>query len=156
MRRPLLREVNMEIPGFTAAQSIYKSSRHSQLNAAFKRTGGTVQLALIAETDKPVGWQMCVDQCFGKCVKNKGCNQMAASAQATCKKNCEQKCMSDCTGAGGFGSPTKLTCDIFSDRWFSCAAIDAWEIGCFASIYGGPWCKVAANESRAQSHCEVC
>lgn len=155
-RRTLLKEVYMKIPGFTAEQSDYKTSRHSQMNADFKRTGRTIHPALLGETEKPVGWQVCVDQCFGKCVKNKGCNQMAPSAQVTCKNNCEQKCMSDCTGLGGFGSTTKLTCDIFSNRWFSCAGIAAWETGCFASIFGGPWCKVAANEMRAQSHCEVC
>ena len=147
----------MKIPGFTAEQSVYNTSRHSQMNAVFKRTVGTIHPALLGDTDKPAGWQLCVDKCFGTCVKNKGCNQMSPSAQVSCKNSCEQKCMSDCTGFGGFGTGNKLTCDVFSNRWISCEiGIPAWEAACFASINGGPWCKVAANEMKAQSHCEVC
>ena len=145
----------MTIPGFTAEQAVYKTSRHYQMNA-FNRTDGLIHPALIGDTDKPVGWQVCVDKCFGPCVKKKGCNQLAPSAQASCKASCEQKCMSDCTGLGGFGNPTELTCDIFSNRWISCTGIDLWEAACMAGILSGPQCKVVADQARAQSHCEVC
>jgi hypothetical protein len=146
--------VNM--PGFTAEESIYKTSRHYR-SGAFKQADVAIHPALQEETAEPVGWQLCVDRCTMKCIKGKACNQMAPAAKATCKLDCEEKCMSDCTGLGGYGTPTELTCGAFSKRWISCNfGIPAWEAGCWASVFGGPWCKVAADEMKDQTHCEVC
>jgi hypothetical protein len=65
----------MNMPRFTAEESIYRTSRHYRLSGAFNQVGGVINPGLVGETDEPVGWQLCVENCKGKCYNDRGCNQ---------------------------------------------------------------------------------
>jgi hypothetical protein len=150
------RRGTMNIPGFTAEESVYKTSRHYQMSATFNQADVAIHPALVKETDEPVGWQLCVEKCKIKCFKDKACNQMAPAAKTQCKLACEDKCISYCTGLGS-GTPTGKTCEEGSWRWKVCNTnIPAIEVACWASWLSGPWCSWAADAARDEAHCEVC
>ena len=144
----------MRMPGFTAEESIYRTTRQYRTHVTFNQTDGAIRPALVGETDEPVGWEFCVQQCKPKCIKANGCNQKAPTEKLKCKQACEDKCGSDCSKVQSPGT-SGLSCDFGSGRWLSCTLLlPGWLAACVAD--GLPGCFEAYKESRAQSHCEVC
>jgi hypothetical protein len=144
----------MRIPGFTAEESSYRTTRQYRTHVTFNQTDGAIRPALVGETEEPVGFEFCVQRCKPGCIKTKGCNQMAPAKAAQCKLDCESWCQSDCSKVQT-PPPSSLSCDFLSGRWISCnLGIPAWLIGCVAD--GLPGCFEAAKEMKAQSHCEAC
>jgi hypothetical protein len=137
----------MKMPGFTAEESMYKTSRHYRTRATFNQAGVPIHPALGEVEDGPIGagggYWWCVDKCIGGCKGDPAC---------------EKKCHSKCVGAGGTGTSTEFTCGVFSGRWWSCnIGIPAWEWACKAEAGSLAFlCSLAADKMREDSHCEVC
>jgi len=49
----------MRMPGFTAEESIYRTTRQYRTHVTFNQTDGAIRPALVEETDEPVGWEFC-------------------------------------------------------------------------------------------------
>jgi hypothetical protein len=122
------------IPGFTAQYSLYESTPAASTPAARRsasprRHDAALRPALLGDdAPGPAG-------CVADCVELKG--------WTTTK--CKQYCAS-----GGTGGPGK--CDKTSEA-ICLAGVTAWEAGCWASIFGGPWCSSIAASKRSECRC---
>ena len=67
----------INMPGFTAASSLYRTSGHYQMTASFDANGGVVQ-------------QVCDADCLGECQKQ--CVGLTGREHADCVIGCSREC----------------------------------------------------------------
>jgi hypothetical protein len=117
------------IPGFTAHHSLYESTRAARRSVFRRREDVALRPALLSDdAPGPAG-------CVADCVDRKGWTA----------QKCKQYCASGPhPGAGGCDKTSEAIC---------LAGVTAWEAGCYASVFGGPWCSSIAASKRDECRC---
>jgi hypothetical protein len=82
----------MNMPGFTAEFSVYRTSGHFQMVETINRTDGLIHPALCVDPS-------CFEDCYADC--NQECFGLAGPAKSWCLKECQgvyKTCYAECTG----------------------------------------------------------